>query len=143
MTSYLTPITELRLHGVRNAGVANSEVIVLEAIIAVDIGQYALVLARRGERSGMAMPLPDAMFWFNTTVIPTGDFLLLWTGTGRPYSALTWDGKATRHQFFWNRPQTIFHDPTIVPMLWRLGGVVVENSETIPAVLHRYARAGN
>ncbi|HWW89007.1 MAG TPA: hypothetical protein VNZ26_35685 [Vicinamibacterales bacterium] len=143
MTSYLTPITELRLHGVRNAGVANSEVIVLEAVIAVDIGQYAIVLARRAERTGMAMPLPDAMFWFNTTVIPTGDFMLLWTGAGRPHSALTGDGKATLHQFFWNRAQTIFHDSNIVPMLWRLGGVVVESSDTIPAVLHRYARAGN
>jgi hypothetical protein len=142
MTSYLTPITELRLHGVRNAGVANSEVIVLQAVVAVDIGQYAIVLAKRGERSGMAMPLPDAMFWFNTTVIPADDFMLLWTGTGRPHTALSADGKATRHQFFWNREQTIFHDLTIVPMVWRLGGVVVESSETIPAVLHRYARAG-
>ncbi len=128
-TSFIPLIPELRLLGVFEPGIPNRERIVLKVETKLDIGMYAIVLAQRGQTTGHATPLRDSMFWIGSGNVEPNDWFFLFTGAGQQRLIPPEGDNGRLFIEFWGRPQTIFHNSQIVPVLWRLSGVTVERAE--------------
>jgi hypothetical protein len=132
ITSYIPQIDELRLLGVYDRGIPNKERIVLKAKQNLDIGWYALILSIRGPSPGHATPMRDSLYWFGSGNVAANDWLFIYTGTGTDTKIPSNDKTCTLFIQFWNRPQTIFHNKQIVPVLWRLNGITIERNPLEP-----------
>ena len=132
MTSYLPTIPELTLLGAFERGVPNKERVVLRAEAPVDLGFYAVILGwRRAGNETQATPIADSMYWLNSTVIPANDWVFLFTGPGEPTVLRSNDQKSNLHIIYWNRPQTVFHDKHVIPVLWRLNGITIDKAPPV------------
>lgn len=134
-TSFLPTIPELQLIGVLDPGVPGKERIVLKVEQKIDIGWYAIVVAIRGQPSGHSTPMRDNMYWIGSGSVEPNDWFFLYTGSGTQ-TTIPADGVHGKLFIeFWGRPQTIFHDSLLIPVLWRLNGITVERvAPTLPAL---------
>jgi hypothetical protein len=130
ITSYLPPITEVRLLGVFDPGVPNMERVVLKVEANIDIGWYAIILSQRGQIRDHATPIKDCMYWFGSGSVAPNDFFFLYTGSGTRSTLPPDGGHGKLFIEFWGKKETIFHNAQIVPVLWRLNGIVVERTTT-------------
>jgi len=128
VTSFIPAINEIRLLGVFDAGIPGKERVVLKVEADIDIGWYAIILSSKTASTGHAIPIRDSMYWVGSGIVSANDWIFLFTGSGTKSTVPAADGKAKLFLEYWGRPQTIFHDPRIIPVLWRLSGIVVERS---------------
>jgi len=130
----LPQIPELELLGVADRGVPNRERVVLRSHGHVQMGGYALFLGIRSHAPGFALPVRDSMFWLGDGPVRPDDWVIVFTGSGTPSNTQMPDAPGKIYLLYWGRPTTIFHDPQVVTMLLRLGGVSVEVPPTpLPA----------
>ena len=112
------------MHGPFDRGIPDSERIVLQAQQAVNLGQFGLLIGvQTGEH--LAVPLPDNFFWLGDGFLGAGEWLFVYTGPGEP-RATTFPNRPERvYIVHWGRQQTIFNHSNIVPVLFRMDGVIV------------------
>lgn len=132
----LPTIQEIQLFGVFDRGIPNKERVVLRPTIALDIGNYIVVLgASVPGPSELVTPLRDHMVWFGSGQLSQGDWIFLYTGHGTPSRFPTAGGKGQILTTYWKHDQTLFHDAQFVPVILRLSGLLMEARPT-PAAQH-------
>jgi hypothetical protein len=124
MTTLIPTITEIRLVDVLERGVPNKERIALKVEATIDIGSYALVLGVRAPGGAFITPIPDSMFWFGSATVNANDWIFVYTGSGTPSKVPPAGDVGNVYIIHWGRPHTVFHDPQIVPALWRISGLL-------------------
>jgi len=126
MTTLLPMVPELLLEGAFDRGVPNMERIVMRPRSTIDVGNYVVLLGLRVEGSAFVTPVRDAMYWFGSATLSPDDWLFLYTGPGTPTKVPAVGAPGSLYLSYWNRPATILHDQKIVPVIARLGGIIIE-----------------
>lgn len=118
-------IQELSIIGVFDRGVANSERIVLYAHQSLNLGQYGIMLGMR-ESENSAFPLRDHLFWFGDGIIEPRTWLFIYTGPGEARKTIMPNSQETAFVLHWGKPTTVLANLNIVPVLFRVEAVAVE-----------------
>jgi len=122
----LPDIPELQMIGVLDRGQANKERIVLKPKMALDIGNYAVLVGLRTPTANFIMPLRDHLFWFGSGLVYPSDWLFLYTGHGVP-SRLPYEPESGHLlTIYWGRDETVFHDPQVVPAIVKFSNILIE-----------------
>ena len=117
-------LTELTVAAILNRGVPNKECVSLKANEAVNMGQFGLMLGRYGQGSS-AVPYFDNLFWFGDGLIKPGDWLFVYTGSGKASKIPAANGVNEIFSLFWGKPTTLFAESIITPILFRVDAVSV------------------
>ncbi|MDA3916890.1 MAG: hypothetical protein PF690_07955 [Deltaproteobacteria bacterium] len=120
----VSDITELTVMAVLGRGVPNEECIAIQANERINIGQYGIMLGMYAQ-SKSAVPFRDNLFWFGDGFIEKGDWLFIYTGMGEPRKSSTNDEANSIFTVFWGKPNTVFANTNIVPVLFRVDAVDV------------------
>jgi hypothetical protein len=125
--TFIADITELRLVGVFDRGVPFKERVVIQVLQTVDLGLFSVLAGMRTAETGdLVVPMRDHVFWFGSALVNLNDWLFLYTGHGEPAVFPDAQTGGQLYTCYWNRSQTIFHDPQVVPTVVRFGGILVE-----------------
>jgi hypothetical protein len=120
----ILPVSEVMMLGVFDANIPNSERIVMVANEEINLSAFCLVLALAGD-DGL-YPLNDHFYWFGPQLAHEGDSIVLFTGSGANRTSTDPMGKP-RHLFYWSKPQTLFADQRVKPLLFTIGAMSAGN----------------
>jgi hypothetical protein len=112
---------------VLDRGTPNQECIALRVNENVNLGQFGLMLGVSGGEGKGAWPLKDNLLWFGDGWIKKDDWLFVYTGSGQPRSTPGTRETETFYSIYWGRPHTIFHAQKVVPILFRVDAVNVDD----------------
>jgi hypothetical protein len=112
----------LQMIGVVHAGVPNQERVVLRAAYPLDLSAYFLVLGWRLTED-RAWPLNADSFWFGKTTVSAGHWVLVYTGVGQ--QTFTTLGPDPCLVLYWNKPNILFPQSEIVPILIHVESVAI------------------
>ncbi|MCH8041398.1 MAG: hypothetical protein IH977_13805 [Nitrospinae bacterium] len=115
-------VSELTIVDVLNRAVPNRECIALSAEESVNLGQFGIMLGLYSPQNG-AIPFLDHLFWFGNGFIKRGDWLFVYTGSGTPVTTKGSDGFSKVYSIYWGKPNTVFANTNIVPILFRVDAV--------------------
>ncbi len=118
------PEQDLQLFGTFDRGIPNKEHIAFRASRPVDLTYYGVVLSVR-LASGAGVPVRDNFFWFGPGIINGGDWIYLYTCSGRPTSTPIPNSTNKVYMFFWTRANVLFHNPDLVPLLFKFDAVTI------------------
>jgi hypothetical protein len=122
-------IQELSIVAVLDRGAPNKECVAIRANEDVNLGQYGLMVGiSEGEGRG-ARPIKDRLLWFGDVVIKKDDWLFIRTGEGRAEATLGKSGTETLYTVYWGRSHTVFHAGRVVPILFRVDAVNVDDPD--------------
>ncbi len=127
MTFVQPPIVELSLIGVAEPGVANEERVILRPTEAVELKQFGIILGVFDPNTGGAKPVFDNVFWFPEMIVDPPAWIMVYTGRGNLTEGILPSGDRFV-TLFWQRPYTMFDDPSFVPLLFHMDAVVVGRS---------------
>ena len=113
---------ELHFVGVADPGVPNLERIVIRPTQEVDLLGYGVALGVGSLEEG-AQPIFDNCFWFPSRIVTPPSWILIYTGTGT--LRITEEGGQTVHNLHWQRSHTMFNNPNLIPILFRLDAAIV------------------
>ena len=133
----LTENLSLRLMAVIDRGIPNRECIALCADDVVNMGQHGLMIGYRKDKAVEgAFPINDNLFWFGDGHIQNGDWVYVYTGSGKPTKSRASDDSCDIFVVHWGRANTMFADSHVVPILFRIDAVDVAASPAdVPQVL--------
>jgi len=120
-------ITELTLMGVFDRGIPNAERVVIRVDEYVDMASFVLLQAKAGEIGG-AVPIRDSMFWFGNGLLEPGDWIFIYSAVGESKVVDAPGAQGAKQKMVllhWQRSQTMFHTPEIVPILARIDALQI------------------
>lgn len=118
---------ELELLGVFDRRTPFKERVVLKAAVRVDVSSLAIAAGYRTSPQ-TAIPMRDHFMWLGNVILEAGDWLFIYTGTGEGKVAPIPNSTNKMYIGHWQKEHTIFNSPQIVPLLFRLGDLVIEAS---------------
>lgn len=124
MSQVLSLIPELALIGIVDAGKPNEERIAIRPTQLASLQGAGLAVGLFDQETSGARPMFDNVFWFPDVVVCPPAWILVYTGPGMPRETTMDDGTKV-FTYFWHRSQTIFGDPRLAVILFRLSGAVV------------------
>ena len=124
MTTPWLFMPDLSLLGVADPGVPNRERVVIRPTQTASLYATGIAVGVIDPRSGGASPIFDHTFWFPNVVVRPPSWVFVFTGPGSPSETKNQNGETIR-SFFWNRQETIFANLELIPVLFRLGSVVI------------------
>lgn len=120
----VSELTELRVVDVLDRGKPNKECVAIQVNQALNIGRYGIMLGSHVEGNG-AIPYCDQLYWFGGGFVEAGDWIFVYTSSGKPRQALQQNGVNRTYTVYWGRPATMFAHTFVVPMLFRVDAVDV------------------
>lgn len=120
----LSGIPELTLFGVYDRGVPNQERIAIAVNTYVEMGQFGILLGV-AQQDGQAVPIRDNFLWFGTGTVARGDWIFIYSGPGEPRVSEVPNTTNKIYTIHWGRSATILGEPTITPILFRVGALNV------------------
>jgi hypothetical protein len=109
-----------RLVGIREAGDAQKERVVIRAISGADIGKYMLAVTRL--KDGVALSGRSvASFWFPDKLLSEGDLVVVYSKIGKASEKVNLDGKKT-YFFYMGSDIPFFKDPLRSVVLMKIEG---------------------
>jgi len=117
-------ISELALVGVAYAGVPNEERVVIRPTQTLQLSTFGVAAGSFDAATGGTRPFFDSVFWFPDLFVSPPAWILLYTGIGTPRSTQLENGEALI-TLFWQRKLTVFDNPHVLPVLFRLGAAIV------------------
>ena len=124
----LPDISEIELFGVVDRGIAGQERIVMRINSSINIGEYGIILGMSQGSPGVAVPIYDHFFWFGVGTVTPTQWIHLYTGEGIPDKGVGSVSKEDIFNVYWGKEKTIFDLKTTVPILIRIGAVIVEKT---------------
>jgi hypothetical protein len=122
--TFIAPVIELGLIGVADPNVPRLERVVMRPAQVVNLSEFGVFLGfRLPDRT--IIPMRDNFFWFGTLQITPPSWILLYTGPGEYHASTKTDTSETIHNFYWNRPSTLFTSPQIVAVLFKIGSMTL------------------
>ncbi|MEW6520038.1 MAG: hypothetical protein AB1461_11545 [Thermodesulfobacteriota bacterium] len=119
----LPPLFELSYIGVAEPGVPNKERIILRPSEVINLAQCGILLGLKNE-GGIITPLQDSFFWFGEVVVGPPSWIIIYTGSGQYQQTLIPNTEQTAYTFHWGKNYTLFNFPNIVPVIFRMGGIL-------------------
>jgi len=121
-------IEEIRFWGAYSRGIPNEERIVLQNVseLPINLAPYGLILGWKGGVAG-ATPFPDFYYWFGEIEIAPRGWFFLYTGKGTTRITTTINSSDPAIVSHWDKESVIFQNPMVVPILFRLGALTIEN----------------
>lgn len=119
-------VSELSLVRVFDRGVPNKESIAFTVNESTNMGRFGVMLGV-SSGVGMATPIQDHLYWFGDGYVQRGDWIFLYTGSGNPMSGKASDGVSNLYTCFWGKSSTVLANSQIVPILFRVEGVQVDD----------------
>ena len=116
-------ITELAVIGLADPGVPNQERILFRPMESVNLAGLGVAVGIPGPDGG-AYALYDNVFWFPNDVVAPPSWVVLFTGRGSN-TQTTLPTREKAHLYYWQRLQTMFGAPNLVPILFRSGLIVI------------------
>lgn len=126
-------IEELSIMAVLHRGEPNQECIAIKAEEDTNLGQYGLMIGVSGGVDKGAWPLKDNLLWFGDGWVKKDDWLFVYTGSGRPQATPGTNGAESLFSIYWGREHTIFHASKVVPILFRVDAVSVDDAAPAPS----------
>ena len=120
----LQNITQLSITTILNRGVPNQECISIRVNQVINTGQFGLMLGRYNQGAS-AIPYFDNLFWFGDALMHPGDWMFVYTGAGTPSHILAANAENRIYYLYWGKPNTLFAEPVIAPILFRVDAVDV------------------
>lgn len=118
-------LNELAMYPVADRGQPNLERIPIFVRETTDLGCYGVMLGVRRE-NGLTLPVQDNLFWFGDGMVNSGDWILLYTGSGRATTTdWTTPPGSKIYTIHWGRHQTMFADSLLVPILFRTDSIQI------------------
>jgi hypothetical protein len=121
----LDQLTELNILTVMNRGEPNKECIAINVSETINTAQFGILLGFTKQIDGIATPFQNYFFWFGENVLNKGDWVFIYTGSGKPSAKQSDDDSHNIYTLYWNQPNTLFHNPNIVPMLFKMSEIQV------------------
>jgi hypothetical protein len=120
-------IPELHLVGVSSRGEPNRERVIIRnpSDNMVALGEFALLVGFKTAEN-IAVPLPDQFLWFGDELLGPRTWLFIYTGPGKPTSTRTVVTDEPARVLHWGRKHVMFDNESFVPLLIRLGGIVID-----------------
>jgi len=129
----LDDLAELRISGVFDRGVPNSERIVVSVHDSVNMAQYGLLLGIRGDQQ-IATPISDNFYWFGEGLVQAGELIFVYTGPGNPVNSTLPGSNTKTYSVHWGRKETVLGNLEVVPVLIRIDAIdVYQNPPLIPS----------
>lgn len=121
----IADLSELLLYPVAKRGVPNEERIPIFVQETTDMGRYGIMLGQPGIQ-GLTLPFQDNLFWFGDGVVDSGNWILVYTGSGSP-RRFDWTQPPGSQVYVvhWGRSKTMFANSQVVPILFRTDAVAV------------------
>ncbi len=127
-------IIDLKIIAVLDKGSPNKECIAIQAIEEANLGQYGIMLGMYSGGEGL-VPFRDNLFWFGDGIVNKGDWIFIYTGAGEPRESKTADQKNNVYSIFWGKSITVFANPVIAPLLFRVDAVdILLPPENVPQI---------
>jgi hypothetical protein len=117
------PLLSMSVIGVADAGVPNSERLVMRPMEPLNIAKFGVLVGIRVD-GGNVFPMNAHLFWFGDIEIIPAAWIVLYTKPGT-YDLGTHTDGAPVHSFFWNRDQTLFNIPEIVPVVFEMSAIQI------------------
>lgn len=121
----LSNLPEFTLHPIENRGIPNMERILIYINENVDMGQYGIMLGLFNQQTKTALPSPDKLFWFGDGIVNKGDWLVIYSGKGKPQTQKNDSEDSNIFYLYWNSSMTIFTNTQVVPILFRADAVEI------------------
>lgn len=132
----LPDIDTLALVGVFDRGVPNMERVVIRALRATEMAQYAVIVGWNPLGPGTpARPLNNLYFWFGDGLVHTNETIFLYTGQGEPRKTTLAGTSDTAYVVHWGMETTLFADTRFVPIIMAMGQILIANPpQNLPQV---------
>lgn len=114
--AYAGVTSPLRIDGVADGKIANSERVIVRVTEFVDLGGYGVCLGWQAE-DDRVYPFNDNVFWFPQTPVAPPSYIFLYTGVGQTARTTVAGTGEDALVFHWGRPTTIFNVPQVLPIL--------------------------
>lgn len=96
----------LEILGIADRGVPNTERLNFRATIDMTLSHVAIFATSYATPSSITR-IPRYTYWFPPKLVKAGDYVILFTGTGRDYDSKNTAG-TMNHLFYWGLPQVAF-----------------------------------
>lgn len=116
------PLPELNFLGIHDAGVPNLERIVLHANSSVELANYMVVAALRGNGQS-AIPLPDNSLWLGNVKVSKGDWIYIYTSPGNGQVTNLPSSSVRMVSLYWGKSHTMFQAPHLTAALVNISKV--------------------
>src|SRR5947207_14823326 len=120
------PIFEASIVTVADPGVPNKERIVIRPTQTVNLGQFGMTAAVQAPTNpNLVIPLMNSFFWFPSYIIEPPSWVFLYTGAGKSEVTTLAGTSETAYVFHWDSKTTIFGFRDVVPVMFRLSGMLI------------------
>lgn len=109
-------------------GIAGKERLLIRPHQFLQTAEYSVLLGLRAYRPRVALPIRDCSFWLGNGIVGPDDYVFIYTGSGEATVMPSIDGKGHAYVMFWGRATTVFTDPNVVPMLVKIGAILIGES---------------
>lgn len=113
----------LKVVGLYSPGVPNSERIIIRPNFKGSLAGHALAVGISAGDAG-AIPLFDNIYWFQDIIVEPPAWIFVYTGKGSMRQTQLASGEPAL-VFHWQRAQTVFGHPDVVPILLQAASVSV------------------
>jgi len=125
----------ITLHSVADRGVPNRERVVLQVTAPCNPASYGL-LTGTSTPQGNALPFPDNFFWLGSGEVLWNDWIFVFTGHGE--ARVDQGPHGRMFNLYMRRPMTVFHNPSVMPILIEIADFVTIPSPPVPPALPQY-----
>ena len=122
-------IEELELIGAFGRGQPNIERIILRAKQSINLSSYGIMIGTHTGHKNVdydnAVPILDYMYWFGNVDVDSNTHIFLYTGNGQYRITKVEQTNDPAVVYHWGKKYTLFTDPNIVPILFRMDCVTI------------------
>lgn len=116
-------LPDISLVGVFDANIPNRERIVLRPNRQISMGGVGIAVGFDAGANN-ALVVYDNVFWFPQMTVEPPVWIFLYSGRGEVKQTTVPSGEPAL-VFHWQRPNTVFVDPKLVPVVFRAADVIV------------------
>jgi hypothetical protein len=117
---------KLKIAAFADAGNHEKERLVIEALLDLDIGSYAVFCSKGGPVAGEQLA-----YWFADGAIKAGDLVILYTKPGRNSKKNLGGGRTARF-YYWGQRGVLWNDESNAAVVIELGDWISGESEGMP-----------
>lgn len=125
----LPPVHELTVVGVVDAGVPNSERIVMRPTQPINLAGFALILSISSQEG--VTPIPDQFFWLGERWISPPAWIVVFTGPGVFRESKHQTTGEQVLELHWGRTGVVFGQSGIAVSILRIGGLSSHLAPTV------------
>lgn len=118
-------IQDIQIVNVYDRGVPNNERILLKTNAGLNLAQYGVLIGLLNEKNGLASPYRDNIYTFKDVYLEPNSWIFLYTAPGTDYEGKLPHDNSPFQVFYWGKKITIFAHSLIIPILFKIGEILL------------------